>query len=105
VVRHMRDRRALAALFAFPLLMTAGCAQQSCGSVAVLDYLDTSDYQANISHVGLVRNSVRTMPGPRLDGAQCLVWERIRGPAPDQIVLVAQSYSVRRIGNGWQLSP
>ncbi len=87
------------------VLGLAGCAEQSCGSVAVLDALDASDHQADLSHLGLVRDAVVTAPGPTPDSASCSIWEQVRGPAPDQVLLRAQYYGVRRVSTGWELSP
>ncbi len=83
----------------------AGCAEQSCGSVAVLNALDDSDGQANLSHLGLVRDAVRTASGPTPDSASCGVWEQVRGPVPGQVLLRPQYYGVRRVSTGWELSP
>ncbi len=95
------------------MLGLGGCAEQSCGSVAVLNALDGFDAQADLSHLGLVRDAVRTAPGPTPDSASCSVWERVRGPVPGQVVgqapapvlLRPQYYGVRRISTGWELSP
>ncbi len=94
-----------AVLAIFSILGLAGCAEQSCGSVAVLNALDGSDHQADLSHLGLVRDAVRTAPGPASDTASCAIWERIRGPAPDQVLLRPQYYGVRRVSTGWEVSP
>ena len=91
------------------MLGLAGCAEQSCGSVAVLNALDDYDGQASLSHLGLVRDAVRTAPGPTPDSASCSVWEQVRGPVPGQapapVLLRPQYYGVRRISTGWELSP
>ncbi len=99
-----------ALLSAFALLPgLAGCAEQSCGSVAVLNALDASDAQADLSHLGLVRDAVRTAPGPTPDSASCSIWERVRGPVPtqgqEQVLLRPQYYGVRQVSTGWELSP
>ncbi len=108
-MRHDPKRPALPALLTVLGLALvpglAGCAEQSCGSVAVLDALDDSDGQADLSHLGLVRDAVRTAPGPTPDSASCSIWERVRGPLPEQVLLRPQYYGVRRVSTGWEVSP
>ena len=118
-MRPAPKRPALPALLTVPgpalglmlglMLGLAGCAEQSCGSVAVLNALDGFDAQADLSHLDLVRDAVRTAPGPTPDSASCSVWEQVRGPArgqvPGQVLLRPQYYGVRRVSTGWELSP
>ncbi len=91
------------------VLGLAGCAEQSCGSVAVLNALDDSDHQADLAHLGLVRDAAVTAPGSTPDSASCSIWERVRGPSSEQgqeqVLLRPQYYGVRRISTGWELSP
>lgn len=110
-MRPAPKRTARPALLSVPglalglMLGLAGCAEQSCGSVAVLNALDGFDGQADLSHLGLVRDAVRTAPGPTPDSASCGVWEQLRGPVPGQVLLRPQYYGVRRVSTGWELSP
>ena len=101
-----RRPRVPALLFVVGLALgLAGCAERSCGGVAVLNALDDTDHQADLSHLGLVRDAVRTAPGAPPDSASCSIWEQGRGPGPGQVLLRPQYYGVRQVSTGWEVSP
>ncbi len=97
-------RRALPAAAVIVLMLSqAACAPRGCDNPYVLDALARSDRAADLRHVGLVRDAVRTEPGATAGAARCSIWEQVRGPS-DAVVLRAQHYSVTQISNGWKLA-
>lgn len=81
----------------------AGCAPQACSNPYVLDFVAAADRKAELAHLGLVRDSVRTDPTLDPDVADCAVWQRLRNPAGGPPLLQAQHFQVRRVENGWRV--
>jgi hypothetical protein len=90
-------------------LASAGCATRTCGNPYVLDFVDAADRKADLSHLGLVRDAVRTDPSTAPDVERCAVWERVRNPAygttsnqPAEL-LRAQHFQITHIDVGWRV--
>lgn len=105
------DRRLVLPLACLAAASLAGCAERSCDNPYVLDFLTSEDARSNLAHRGLVRNAVRSDPGPTPDTARCAIWEQVSNPAygstaqQPATVLQPQYYSVTRITDGWRLTP
>ncbi|MBE7210369.1 MAG: hypothetical protein INR65_05070 [Gluconacetobacter diazotrophicus] len=81
-----------------------GCAQRTCANYSVLDALDSYDRDDDLTHVGLIRRSAVTVPGPAGNQLQCSIWEQRHLPGTTGVILRPQYYSVRMVNNGWVLS-
>lgn len=97
------------ALLGLAIGSLAGCGGHSCDNGYVLDFIDAEDRQADLAHLGLVRDAVRTAAGPTATSARCSVWEKVRNPAygttPSQpaSLLRPQYFTVTRIDDGWKV--
>jgi hypothetical protein len=89
----------------------SGCATRGCDNPYVLDYIDNADRSSDLAYLGLVRDAVRTDPGPKPNTAYCSVWQRIKNPAygstPTQpeSLLRPQHYTITQVDHGWRIVP